>query len=61
MNYADLASGTKLPVVGLGTWQYRGGLEPLVEHIRENCAASDFQLSPEELSLLDRNVEYVRR
>jgi diketogulonate reductase-like aldo/keto reductase len=32
-----------------------------VEHVKENCAASDFQLSPEELELLDQKVEYGRR
>ena len=32
-----------------------------VEHVKENCAASDFQLSPEELTLLDQKVEYRRR
>ena len=32
-----------------------------VKHVRENCAASDFQLSPEELRLLDEKVEYGRR
>lgn len=32
-----------------------------VEHVKENCAASDFQLSPEELQLLDRRVQYRRR
>jgi hypothetical protein len=29
--------------------------------VKENCAASDFQLSPEELELLDQKVEYGRR
>jgi diketogulonate reductase-like aldo/keto reductase len=30
MNYRELAkTGVKLPAVGLGTWQYRGGIEPL--------------------------------
>jgi len=29
-----------------------------IEHVRENCAASDFQLSPEELRLLDQKVEF---
>ena len=32
-----------------------------IEHVRENCAASDFQLSPEELELLERKVAYGRR
>lgn len=32
-----------------------------VEHVKENCAASDFQLSPEEIKLLDKQVEYDRR
>jgi len=32
-----------------------------VEHMKENCAASDFQLSPEELRLLDQKVEFGRR
>jgi diketogulonate reductase-like aldo/keto reductase len=32
-----------------------------VEHVKENCAASDFQLSPEEIKLLDEKVEYGRR
>jgi diketogulonate reductase-like aldo/keto reductase len=32
-----------------------------VEHVKENCAASDFQLSPEEIRLLDEKVEYDRR
>ena len=32
-----------------------------VEHVKENCAASDFQLSPEELRLLEEKVEYGRR
>ncbi|HXY06906.1 MAG TPA: aldo/keto reductase [Terriglobales bacterium] len=32
-----------------------------VEHVRENCAASDFRLSPEELRLLNEKVEYDRR
>jgi len=32
-----------------------------VAHVRENCAASDFQLPAEELELLDRSVRYRRR
>ncbi|MGA9542299.1 MAG: aldo/keto reductase [Candidatus Sulfotelmatobacter sp.] len=32
-----------------------------VEHVKENCVASDFQLSPEEIELLDKQVEYDRR
>jgi diketogulonate reductase-like aldo/keto reductase len=32
-----------------------------VEHVKENCAASDFQLSAEGLELLDRKIEYGRR
>lgn len=32
-----------------------------VEHVRENCAASDFELSPEEVRLLDEKVLYNRR
>lgn len=32
-----------------------------VEHMRENCVASDFQLRPEELQLLDQKVRYHRR
>jgi diketogulonate reductase-like aldo/keto reductase len=32
-----------------------------LEHVKENCAASDFQLSPEELEVLDQNIEYRRR
>jgi len=32
-----------------------------VEHVKENCAASDFELSPEELKLLEQKVEYYRR
>jgi diketogulonate reductase-like aldo/keto reductase len=30
MDHKDLAdAGVRLPAVGLGTWQYRGGIEPL--------------------------------
>ena len=32
-----------------------------LEHVKENCAASDFRLSSEELGLLDRSVQYRRR
>jgi diketogulonate reductase-like aldo/keto reductase len=32
-----------------------------VEHVKENCAASDFQLSCEELEMLDNKIEYGRR
>ena len=32
-----------------------------VEHVIENCEASDFRLPPEELRLLDEKVEYGRR
>jgi diketogulonate reductase-like aldo/keto reductase len=32
-----------------------------VEHVKENCAAPDFQLSPDELRLLDQKVECSRR
>jgi diketogulonate reductase-like aldo/keto reductase len=32
-----------------------------VEHVKENCAASDFHLSPEEMGLLDQRVQYRRR
>ncbi len=32
-----------------------------IEHVKENCAASDFQLSPEEIKLLDEKVECDRR
>jgi diketogulonate reductase-like aldo/keto reductase len=32
-----------------------------VEHVKENCAACDFELSCEELDLLDRNIRYRRR
>jgi diketogulonate reductase-like aldo/keto reductase len=32
-----------------------------VEHVKENCAASDFRLSREELELLDQKVGYGRR
>jgi diketogulonate reductase-like aldo/keto reductase len=31
------------------------------EHVKENCAASDFQLSPEEIQLLTTNVQFDRR
>jgi hypothetical protein len=29
--------------------------------VKDNCAASEFQLSPKELQLLNRNVRYHRR
>ncbi|TAK07564.1 aldo/keto reductase, partial [bacterium] len=30
MEFKELgATGVKLPEIGLGTWQYRGGFEPL--------------------------------
>jgi diketogulonate reductase-like aldo/keto reductase len=32
-----------------------------VEHVKENCAASDFQLSAEEEKLLDQKVKYESR
>jgi diketogulonate reductase-like aldo/keto reductase len=32
-----------------------------VEHVKENCAASDFQLSSEELQLLNSKIRYHRR
>jgi diketogulonate reductase-like aldo/keto reductase len=32
-----------------------------VEHVKDNCAASEFQLPPKELQLLNRNVRYHRR
>jgi len=32
-----------------------------VEHTKENCAAFDFQLSSEELEMLDNRIEYGRR
>jgi diketogulonate reductase-like aldo/keto reductase len=35
MNYRELAkTGVKLPAVGLGTWQYRGGTDPLRTGVR---------------------------
>jgi len=35
MNYRELAkTGVKLPAVGLGTWQYRGGIDPLQTGVR---------------------------
>jgi len=30
-------------------------------HIVENCGASDWRLSPEQLTLLDRNIQYRQR
>jgi len=32
-----------------------------MEHVKQNCAASDFSLSPEELRLLSASVEFRRR
>jgi diketogulonate reductase-like aldo/keto reductase len=32
-----------------------------LEHVRENCQASDFELTPEELRLLDSKVRYRNR
>jgi diketogulonate reductase-like aldo/keto reductase len=31
------------------------------EHVLENCGASDWRLSPEQLSLLDKNIQYRER
>jgi len=32
-----------------------------IEHVKENCTASEFRLFPEDLQLLDRNVRHGRR
>jgi diketogulonate reductase-like aldo/keto reductase len=32
-----------------------------MEHVKENCAASDFHLSPEEIQLLETKIQFNRR
>ena len=32
-----------------------------IQHVQENCTASDFDLSPEEIQLLEAKIQFKRR